>query len=322
MNIKQLKQSTAIIIVCFSGGKDSIAMVLWLLEQGIPKHRIHLHHHDVDGDGEILFDWACTKSYCIAFAKAFGLKLFFSYRKGGIVRSMYRTNEPLQNVYFQREPDGIFHVAESNPLAIGTRRKFPAVAASLSTRWCSSEVKIDVLKRAITNNPDYSNDLFILTGERRQESTNRSKYAEVEEHATYSLKRHAIQWRIILDWTEEMVWDIMKRWGVQPHPAYMLGWNRCSCQLCIFNDPNIWATIGAISPAKVDRIEAIENEFDHTLYHKERIRERVLRGCVLDTLDPYWVEQGTGEFTAPLLIAPQEWVLPSGAFKGHSSGAL
>lgn len=41
-------------IVAFSGGKDSVAMVLHLLEIGVPKESIHLHHHDVDGGGKNL----------------------------------------------------------------------------------------------------------------------------------------------------------------------------------------------------------------------------------------------------------------------------
>lgn len=50
-------------LVAFSGGKDSVAMVLYLLEMGVPKENIHLHHHDVDGGGENLWDWGGTSSY-------------------------------------------------------------------------------------------------------------------------------------------------------------------------------------------------------------------------------------------------------------------
>ena len=36
-------------VVGFSGGKDSLAAVLHLLELGVPKERIELAHHLVDG---------------------------------------------------------------------------------------------------------------------------------------------------------------------------------------------------------------------------------------------------------------------------------
>lgn len=71
-------------LVAFSGGKDSVAMVLHLLRSGVNPETIHLHHHDVDGGGLNLWDWQCTKSYCQAFADYFGLQIFFSGRVGGI----------------------------------------------------------------------------------------------------------------------------------------------------------------------------------------------------------------------------------------------
>ena len=37
------------IIVLFSGGKDSLACVLHLLELGVPREKIELWHHDIDG---------------------------------------------------------------------------------------------------------------------------------------------------------------------------------------------------------------------------------------------------------------------------------
>jgi len=319
MNIKKILKSKAPVLVAFSGGKDSVAMVLYLLEQGVPKERIHLHHHDVDGHGDKLFDWSCTTSYCQSFADHFGLKLFFSFRLGGLFRSIYRNNEPLQDIYFQKVPGGEFHLIASDKKAINTRMKFPAVSASLSSRWCSAEVKIDVLRRVIAHNPEYSNEIFILTGERRQESANRAKYEETELHATSGKKRIAISWRPIIDWTEEQVWEIMKFWKVQPHPAYMLGWSRCSCQLCIFGSPDIWASINAISPEKVDVIDQTENNINFTLYNNQSIREKVASGTAFK-MDPFWVSQATGEFTAPMIV--DEWILPAGAFRKESAGSL
>ena len=37
------------IIVLFSGGKDSLACVLDLLERGVPREKMELWHHDIDG---------------------------------------------------------------------------------------------------------------------------------------------------------------------------------------------------------------------------------------------------------------------------------
>ncbi|MGH1338744.1 MAG: phosphoadenosine phosphosulfate reductase family protein, partial [Aureispira sp.] len=219
-------------LVCFSGGKDSIAMVLDLLERGVPQSKIILHHHEVDGRARPLFDWKVTTQYCRAFAEALGLTILFSYREGGILREMYREQEGLQDVLYQCEMDGAFHRLRSRA-GNSTRRKFPAVAADLQTRWCSSSVKIDVLSRVIANHPDYQKGRFVIcTGERGEESKNRARYKYWENYrATAPTKgRFCIQWRPILDWKEKEVWSILRRHRIQCHPCYELGWSRCSCQ--------------------------------------------------------------------------------------------
>jgi 3'-phosphoadenosine 5'-phosphosulfate sulfotransferase (PAPS reductase)/FAD synthetase len=326
--LSQVRSSTAPIVLGFSGGKDSVAMVLYLLEQGIPKERIHLHHHDVDGGDARLFDWQCTESYCKSFAKALGLKLFFSYRKGGIRRAIYRTEEAKQDIYYQIEPDGEFHMIPSDKNFINTRRRFPAVAADLRTRWCSAEAKIEVIRSVIAHHPSYQKSLWVLTGERRQEGrvskegnrTGRAAYNEIELHATNGKKRSVVAWRPIIDWTEEEVWGIMERHNIQPHPAYMLGWSRCSCQICIFNHSDIWSKIYEISPDKVEQIGDIEIDLGFTLYNKMNIYQKVAKGNLVDNMDPYWIEQALGEFTAPIIV--KDWVIPSGAFKKESAGAI
>lgn len=61
------------IIVCMSG-KDSIASLLTLIEQGADMSRVELWHHRVDGASEDgLMDWAFNDSYMEQLAKAFNL---------------------------------------------------------------------------------------------------------------------------------------------------------------------------------------------------------------------------------------------------------
>jgi len=318
--IQYIRSGDFPIVVAFSGGKDSIAMVLYLLEEGIDRRRIHLHHHDVDGGGVPLFDWACTTSYCRAFAEAFGLSLYVSYREGGILREIFRQNEARQDVYFQKVPGGPFHCVPSKKSARNTRLKFPAVSADLCTRWCSSTVKIDVLDTVIRHHDAYQHEIMVFTGERAEESTARSKYKPLEPHSTKTLTREATHWRPILYWSEAEVWTIMERWKVQPHPAYMLGWGRCSCQLCIFSSPNLWATIRQLSPEKVQHVAIVEQLIGFTLYSGQTIYQRVAAGEELQGISPYWATQATGTFTAPILI--KGWTLPAGAFSKQPAGSV
>ena len=69
------------IIVAFSGGKDSLAAVLDLLERGVPRRKIELWHHDVDGGHPTRrMDWPVTRNYVQAVADYLGITLRVSWR--------------------------------------------------------------------------------------------------------------------------------------------------------------------------------------------------------------------------------------------------
>lgn len=307
-------------IVAFSGGKDSVAMVLHLLDIGVQKENIHLHHHDVDGGGSNLWDWGCTESYCRAFADAFGLQLFFSYRNGGIDKEMNRQNCGLQSVSFQKEENGDF-VELASKEGSSTRLKFPAVSASLMTRWCSGCVKISVMSRVIPQM--YNNGHFtVCTGERREESANRAKYKEREPHPTSTKTRIVDTWRCVIDFSESEVWQLFEKYKVQPHPCYELGYPRCSCQICIFGSSNIWASNYQLSPQKIEYIAQKESEFGFTLFNGMTIYEKVKKG--VSFLKPEKVERWGNEaltvFKSPIFV--ENWMLPQGAFIAEKAGSL
>lgn len=316
--IKPLLDSDCPILIAFSGGKDSVAMVLALFDLGIAHSRITLHHHEVDGRGSQLFDWACTTSYCQAFADAFELPIVFSWREGGIKREIYRENEGLQPVLFETAA-GTVKLESRN--GGSTRRKFPAVVGDLRTRWCSSVVKIDVMSR-IVNNTHLSGDLLILTGERRAESPKRSTYEASEKYRSHTKKRNAYQWRPIIDFTDAQVWDLYKKYSVQPHPCYMLGWSRCSCQTCIFSSPNTWASIKQLSPEKITELTDMEQELGHTLYNGSTIPQMVAKGSsfIAPQNLTRWGSEAIGMFISPIFV--DNWILPAGANSVEASGSL
>src|SRR5437762_2499845 len=78
------------ILVSFSGGKDSLALVLDLLERGVNRERIQLWHQCVDGEsgGEQFVDWPCTESYVRAVGHALGVRVLFQWRIGGFLGEM------------------------------------------------------------------------------------------------------------------------------------------------------------------------------------------------------------------------------------------
>ena len=255
-------------IVSFSGGKDSTACVLHLLEMGVPPGRIELWHQAVDGrpgKDERLWDWPCTEAYCRAFARAFGMRMLFQWREGGYDGELLKEDALSAPVSFETPDGGVVTVQPGKQAEPATRRMFPFPGANLQTRWCSSTLKIEVAARALTNDPRFSRNVNVLflTGERREESNNRAQYAEVIHHRSEALSygRRIDQWRSIINWTEEDVWDAMSRFRVRPHPAYYLGWSRVSCLPCIFGGPRQWAAVREIAPDVFSKLRAYEDQF-------------------------------------------------------------
>lgn len=87
------------IAVLLSGGKDSIACYYKLIELGVPKEKIELWHHDIDGGHPSRrMDWRCTQNYVKAFAEAEQVPLRLSWRVNGFFGELYRigASEPVE----------------------------------------------------------------------------------------------------------------------------------------------------------------------------------------------------------------------------------
>jgi 3'-phosphoadenosine 5'-phosphosulfate sulfotransferase (PAPS reductase)/FAD synthetase len=316
-----------LIIIALSGGKDSAAAFLHLLELGVPLEKLELAHHEVDGrEGSTLMDWPCTPAYVRAFAAAFGVPLFFSWREGGFEREMLRQGTATAPVLFETPDGAIGRVGgEGDP---GTRLKFPMPVANLEQRWCSGKLKIDVLDAALRNQDRVLNRrVLVVTGERAEESAARAGYALFQPHradlrAGRKRRRHIDHWRPIHAWTERQVWEILERHRLNPHPAYRLGFGRCSCAACIFGSKHQWATLRAIAPAKFARIADYERRFGVTIHNKRLtviqlaeqgtphagMREEDIRAA----LSTSWNE--------PIILPPgAAWALPAGAY-GENCG--
>lgn len=172
-----------LIVVLISGGKDSVACYLKLLELGVPKERIEFWHHDIDGGHPSRrMDWKCTQNYVKALADAEGIKLRVSYRVNGFFGELYRigASEPIEWI----DPDtgevkqcklssNYLKCKELKEQATeemeellkkyGYRMKFPAKTGDLSRRWCSAYLKIcvadtDMFKLLSGNGDVYMND--------------------------------------------------------------------------------------------------------------------------------------------------------------------
>ena len=313
------------IIVSFSGGKDSVACVLHLLDLGVPRDCIELWHQAVDGEPGVaprFFDWPCTESYCRAFAEALGLNILFQWKDGGFQGEMLRDNEPTRPTMIELL-DGSHIEAKRGRAKNGTRLKFPQTSADLSVRWCSAYLKIDVASKVFTNDPRFNDaSTIICTGERRGESGGRALYAEADRHKATSSKRRVDSWRPVINYTEEAIWEIMERHRIQPHPAYHLGWSRVSCMPCIFGNPDQWASIRDIDPDLFETINELESAFGSTIAPGADITERADKGksYVVGEARKH-LKLAMGEDYPSDKIIVDKWKLPKGAY-GHSGGPI
>lgn len=309
------------IIVAFSGGADSQACVLHLLESGVEASRIHLHHHLVDGDGETFMDWPCTEAYCRAFAQAMGMQFSTSFRVGGFEREMTRTTCPTapSSVPFEETRKLIGGAGPE-----GTRLKFPQQSASLKTRWCSAALKIGVFDGWVNNDPQFLHGkTLVVTGERAEESASRAKYNDFEPHRADNrngkyVKRYVDHWRPVHKWLKPKVWAIIERFPVVAHPCYFLNFGRCSCIACVFGGPDQWASVKVIVPKQFTKIAAYEKTFGVTIHRAKPVEQLVSEGTPYD-MDPFWLQAARStEWTLPIIT--DNWKLPPGAYGDQACG--
>ena len=310
-------------IVCYSGGKDSTAMLLWLLLMGIKREKIELWHQSVDGNpttGQCFMDWQYTPAYCKAFADTLGVPLFFQWKSGGFLKEMLRKNSRTAPTYFE-SPDSYPdypNCAGGSGGKCNTRRKFPQITADLKTRWCSAYLKIDVCSIAIRNQKRFNNSrTFVLTGERAEESPARAKYKIFETDRADARdgkkKRLVDHLRPIKDWKEEKVWAMLKHHKILPHPAYFLGWNRLSCKFCIFGNSDQMLSAHEISPDTGRLIMNYEREFGVSIKREMYLSEFISLGKLYD-MDPALIKAALSKkYMLPIIV--QDWQLPQGAFK-------
>jgi len=328
------------ILVQLSGGKDSVYCFLYLLDLGVDLHRIELWHQEIDGrEGSSLMDWAVTSDYCRKFANHFGVPILYQWKKGGMERELIREDELTQPTMFELL-DGTVIQKGGTRGKKSTRRKFPQQSGSLSTRWCSSYLKIDVHSLAINNDPRFKGRredgtiprTLVVTGERAEEARSldkgRATYSQFEPHRIDKRDHHLDKvvklvdhYRPALYKSETQVWDLIRKFRVKTHPVYDLGISRVSCATCIFSSANQWATLALINPSQVDQVINYEQDFGVTINRRNTIKEMIQKG-VPHTASPEVIEACLAEdYDGPIQVSAEDWKLPSGAF-GESCGPI
>ncbi len=244
--------------------------------------------------------------------------ILHQWKVGGFEREMLRDNAKTAPTRFEL-PDGTIKEVGGMRGKASTRLKFPQVSADLSVRYCSPYLKIDVCAIAINNDPRFrGKKICLITGERRQESTARSKYAEVEAHRCNSPKKLVHQWRNVIDYSEEMVWSLLRKHNIRAHPAYYLGWGRVSCVLCIFGDADQMASARVLVPDQFNRVVGYEQQFGVTIRKGKTVLQMADQGRSHSTIDDTFYRPLALSHDYPVHLihfTAEAWQLPSGAYK-------
>ncbi|MFL6284511.1 MAG: phosphoadenosine phosphosulfate reductase family protein [Pyrinomonadaceae bacterium] len=316
-------------VIFLLSGKDSVFAMMRMLERGVDPAKAEIWHHPVDGKplhlggSRGLFDWPVSTSYVAAAGAALGIPVRYQWREGGLEREMLRENEYTQPCSYQLED---YSIKTSGGLRgeLLTRQSFPQAAAITQGRYCSPVVKIGVAGVAICGDPRFSDkNILLITGERRQESPNRSKYATIEKHRTTTLQRRADHHRPILEEDEAAVWDCLRYYRIHPHPCYFINYSRASCMGCVFCGYDEWSTVRALDPERFNKIAAYEVKFGRTIKQGMSVIEQADRGrsFIREGDEPMCQLVMSDTFPADRFIIPagEPWVLPRGAFR-HGAG--
>lgn len=280
-----------LLAVQVSGGKDSVACITALRRLLAPRpdlwQRVELWHQDVDGGAEPFMDWPVTRPYVEALGALYGLPVRVAFREGGFYRELLRRPYEPRGAKQLETPLGRLALGKPPGANNLGRQRWPARTADLRIRWCSAELKIDVARTlagyaASTG----ARRILLISGERAAESRPRAHYHRGQDTGGSSGRRQIHQLRLVLDHTDAQVWDELrhalpgKMYGLQPHPAYELGWSRCSCAGCIFSSAEDLARLRAALPRQFDRmakaedwlVEGVERWVPGTVAERDRLR--------------------------------------------------
>ena len=196
------------LIVSTSGGKDSTAMCLHLMEMGFSPS-------DYD---RVFFDtgWEhkSTYEYLDELEKTVG--------------PIIRIRQTVK--IFEGYEDHIKHFEER----LGFESPFVRIAFKKLmfprrlAKWCTTSLKVEpAIKYFKSLDFDYVN----LVGIRKEESKRRASMEEFE----WSDPFDCWIWRPIIDWKEEEVISIHSRFSLNPNRLYLEGSNRVGCWPCIMS---------------------------------------------------------------------------------------
>ncbi|RDW14405.1 phosphoadenosine phosphosulfate reductase domain-containing protein [Paracoccus thiocyanatus] len=217
-DVREALAAGAPVAIGISGGKDSQAAViatighLDLIRHTGPRVLVHA---DLG-----IVEWDASLTICQELARHFGVELITVRRKAGGLMERWEA----------RWRSSVERYCNLLTVTLVPCWSTPAM------RFCTSELKTHVITAELRRR--FPGQLVVnATGVRREESARRARQPISDR------KPGLINWRPVLDWTEDQVFAAIDASGMRPHPAYRcFVMSRVSCRFCIMsNGPDLAA---------------------------------------------------------------------------------
>lgn len=237
MNTKELIEQNALFVVNHSGGKDSQAMMIKLLADGVPASQMVVIHASL---GEI--EWPGALEHAQQQAASAGAPFIVARA----VKSFFDMVEHR------------FNVRPSAP-------SFPSAA----NRQCTSDLKRGPIEREIRGYAKARGYTLIVScsGIRAAESATRAKQDPFKLHAGQSIAgRTWYNAAPIFTLSTAEVFAMIKAAGQAPHSAYAQGNERLSCMFCIMGSKNDLVNAAKRNPELYAKYVALEAKTGYSMH--------------------------------------------------------
>lgn len=238
MTINDLIAAGALFVANHSGGKDSQAMLIRLLER-VPPDQIIVVHASL-GEAE----WPGALEHAAEQARAAGLPF--------IIARAVKTFFDMVEHRFKVRP------GPNSPC-------WP----SASNRQCTSDLKRGPIEREVRRYAKLHSFSLIVScmGIRSQESAARAKAVPFRLNERGSVAgRRWYEWLPIHDISTADVFGIIRDAKQEPHPAYAQGNERLSCVFCIMGSANDIRNGARSHPGLFARYVEIEQRTGYTMH--------------------------------------------------------
>lgn len=248
-DVAELISRGALFALSHSGGKDSQAMMLYVLERVPPKQVVVLHA----SLGEIEWEGALE----LAETQA---------RDAGVPFVVARAGKSLLDMVEHR---------------YATRPEVPSWP-SHSSRQCTSDLKRGPLQRELRRYAKANGFSLIVNcmGLRAEESTGRAKQSPLRFNEGCSKGgREWYDWLPVHSWTTDQVLSTIRAAGQQPHFAYYCGNDRLSCVFCIYGSARDLANGARHRPELAARYMELEVRTGYSMHVSRRpLHELIAQG--------------------------------------------